>query len=133
MSVLFISGCCAGVDCSNYGGSIELRLLKNGAAAIGSSGPLTDPHAITFYPDGFEFLTQPILFFADTQSISLLLDADDNYILVLDEYGIDTVTVTPERVGKGSCGCNEYRITSVVYDGEVICTDVCDEVIDVEI
>ena len=131
---LFLISCnnCRLVDCEGNGGTIQLRLLRNGQNVLyGPDAFIVKDSVRSFVITSFDL--ERNVHFSDTFQ-SLFLYVEDSFPVVLELNGMrnDTFSVTTEISGMDEC-CTGYQLTSVLHNGEVICTGICEEVIDLEI
>lgn len=132
--LLSLSGCCNLADCDEPFGYVKLRLLKDGQNVLFGPDALITRDSLRHYTlSGLSEFEEYIDYWDSLELFGIYIDENHPSILQIGTIRTDTFSITTEAGPKGHCGCMGYEVTSVLRNGEVICTGVCEEVIEVEI
>lgn len=134
--IIFISlsSCCGLTDCKENDGYLRLRLMRNGINAVYGPGAIIPQDSIKHFYLSAPYIDNYIDFMDTFQSVGILVSAHNPSILEIGQIRTDTFSITTETIpASGLCDCDEYRVTSILRNGQVICTGDCEEVIDIEI
>lgn len=131
--LLTISGCCLSVDCDYGSGPIQLRLVRDGKNALyGPDAFLTKDDLKHMKMVGTDLVEDYIAFDDSLQTIELYVFLETPSLLQIENFATDTISITSDLHSKEEC-CDEYHITSVLNNGNVICEGLCQGAIDLEI
>jgi hypothetical protein len=120
------------VRCETNSGTITIRLLRNGVNAIYGADAFIEKDSIYYYNEAIPGYQWDVRFFDSLEIISIDIYEARPAILFLDGIAKDTFSLTTRIRSVGEC-CVGYEVTSVSHNGQIICTGVCDEIIEVEI
>ena len=121
------AGCCKKADCYEQLDFIQLRLMKDGENAVGGVNALIDRDRIQYYPLDNQFRGYPVIYEKELNLFSLVLVAETDYLLVLDDYTTDTISMEGFQGEEGVCGCFNFIVTKVIYNDDVVCNNVCEQ------
>lgn len=131
--LITLTACCLAYECDYGSGDLTFRLMRDGKNALyGPDAFLTkaDVHQIFLHgpmnEEGY------IVFDDSLQTIEFYASTEQNAILQIENITSDTISITSELVSKQRC-CDEYQITGVLRNGEVICEGLCEGIIEIEI
>ena len=123
---------CNTADCDGAGGIVRLQLMRDGKNILyGPDAIITKDQLVVFslIPNLYEGY---LSFHDSTQTVSFYIEPHAPAVLEINGIRADTFTLTSEVTSMGEC-CNGYGVTSVSHNGQVICTQTCDEILQVEI
>ena len=131
--LLAISGCCLSVDCDYGSGPIQLRLVRDGKNALyGPDAFLTKDDLKHMKMVGTDLVEDYIAFNDSLQTIELYVFLETPSLLQIENITTDTISITTDLHSKKGC-CDEYLITSVLNNGNIICEGLCQEAIALEL
>lgn len=122
-----LAGCCKKADCYEQLDFIQFQLLKDGVNAVGGVNALINRDHIHYYPLDNHFTGSPVLYVKELHLFSLVLLAEKDYLLILDDYTTDTISIEGMQGEEGVCGCFNFIVTKVIYNNEVVCNYFCEE------
>ena len=121
---------CSRVQCEGKSGNIELHLMNNGKNAL--FGPDAFIHKDSVRIADFFTVTRPVSY---STRETFFLNLKEGFRAIVDIGSIrkDTFEITMRLVSIGEC-CKGYDVTSVLINGDVICSEFCEDVVlDIEI
>ena len=128
---LLWNGCCE--TCEPDYRIVQLRLMRNGVNAVFGDNAILERDDIRTYNQSFHETERRVIYKEDDQAIWITVDQDFPLILEMGIINQDTFSITLEPMIIEEC-CTYYRTSSVIMNGEVICTvGECDEVFEIEI
>lgn len=122
---------CNKVYCQINVAHFRFKLLKNGEDVVFGPNPLIDRDSIRAYALS---IPQTERFVGRSDSLQFLSLYLGSAPIVLELNGMprDTFSYTSAVVDVGEC-CPVYEVRSITRNGEVICTGLCEEIIELEI
>lgn len=137
-SMLFIHLSCSNcqrIRCSGEGGYVNVRLLRDGKNAVFGPDAFIDHDSLRLYSPinyrDYPDFNYSITFDDSTQSIMVYLTTTLPQILTFPGSS-DTLTSSSIITHMGEC-CATYKLSSVQWNGQEICTDDCGNVLEIEI
>ena len=134
MLLVHLSCKCGGrVDCIDNGDYFGIRLVRDGKNAVFGPDAFIDPEGIRLFTPfpGYPDFDYPILLIDSTQSISMYL-TPGNFQILSFPGSSDTLTSTTIVTHMSEC-CATYKVATVQWNGQEICTNDCGEVFEIEI
>ena len=125
---------CHRIRCEGHNDILQIRLIHNGENAVFGPDAFIERDSIKFYmPLGLDYpdYNYPIDFIDSTQSLNLSLKAGGIQILAF-PGSMDTLVGNYNVYHNDEC-CPSYGLTAVLLNGESICTEDCNEVIEIGI
>ncbi len=119
------------VDCVGNGDYARIRLVRNGMNAIFGPDAFIDRDSIRILHPDHNLPTYVVIYVDSTQSLTLYLTPYQPLILA-SPGRMDTLTCTTEVTDMND-GCKSYKLSSVQWNGQEICTDECGHLIEIEI
>ena len=124
---------CSNVNCEErFVESVELRLLQNQVNALYGPGAFLTPGSLRIYEVDSPEDDLTVEFRQQNESIRLSIQEGDPVVLEVNNISVDTFSVIAVWFGRDDC-CSFYRLNNVLRNGVVICSDLCNDPIDVEI
>ena len=130
--LLQISCNCEEVDCGPYS-LLKLKLLKDGQNAVFDPNPFISMDSISFSIDDHFVEPGIIAFNGITETINIYMDGGQKYVMDIKGIRTDTITGTFIVTGLAECGCNSYQLSKVTMNGQIICVDGCNDIIEVQL
>ena len=124
---------CNKVECKLNSAYVELRLLRDGKNAIFGPDAFISRDSIKYSnldPDGSK--AYPVTFNDSTQTIKLFIEDIYEYKLELGSIRTDTIEGITSIIDYDKC-CATYELKYVYINGEIVCFDDCEEVVEVGI
>ncbi len=120
-------------DCVENGGYIKLKLIKNGHNALFGPDANINRDSIQLFMQNNNGYEEFISFNDSTKTIDLFIGNQLKYVLRIDNIRTDTIIGSTVVSGTGQCGCSSYQFSNVKMNGQIICQDGCDEIIEVQL
>ena len=118
-------------DCPPHGGQVNIKYTQNGQNAVFGANAIVDGDSISFI--NMENPEKPAYFWLvdSSESIRIFLLSSNIYLLHLGDSHTDTFQMTDYFQPLGEC-CSITIAEEVKMNGELVCDEDCDEVIEVE-
>ena len=125
---------CSQVNCASPGGTLRFRVLKDGKNALFGDTSAINHDSVRLYVTITDTSSYDIPIKYDTlsETIGLNMDQDVEYILRIDTLRNDTFKVFTVPAGMDDC-CELYHLNSASKNGQFLCGDGCNDVIDVHL
>lgn len=123
---------CNNVNCGPRGGAVAIRYLHNEQNAFFGDHAILTSDSITFYNLDHHQNDSDFAFVDSIKSIVIYLHTMDMYALHLGKKRVDTFQMTEDFQPRGRC-CPVTIPTKVMRNGEVLCEEFCEDVIEVEL
>lgn len=136
-SILLLQSACI-CECKENGGYIKLKLLKDGQNALFGPGATINKDSIRFYLTDLggqydHYYDHYISFDDSTKTMQVFILDQRAYVLKIENFRTDTIIGNSVVTSTGQCGCSSYQLTQVTMNGQVICQDGCEEIIEVQL
>ena len=128
--ILTINSCCFTVACDLTEPSLQLRIMRDGKNALFGLDAFIPVDSVRL------FILEPLgpyygSYISDSEEILHFIVYDGQYLLEIPGILADTFTVNTVKDTKGCC--NSVHVVEVKRNGEVICADDCEMVLEIEI
>ena len=130
--VLLIQASCI-CDCKENGDYIKLKLVKDGHNALFGPDASINRDSIRFFAQNNLGYDEFISYNDSTKTMDLFVVDQLDYILKIDNIRIDTFIGTTIVTSTGQCGCSSYQFLNVKMNGQIICQNGCDEIIELQL
>ncbi|MEP6795301.1 MAG: hypothetical protein ABJB16_13310 [Saprospiraceae bacterium] len=132
-SILLLQTSCI-CDCRENGGFIKLKLLKDGQNALFGPEASINRDSIKFYLSNLNDPYDQFISYNDsTKTMDVFIGDTRTYILKIDNVRTDTIVGNTVVTGTGQCGCSSFQLIKVTMNGQVLCQDGCEEIIEVQL
>ena len=128
-------GCCRIDECEEPTGYFKIRLMRDGKNALyGPDAILTKSSIHLTTVNSLPGQEDYIAFNDAAETIEFSVHEYTSSFLKLSSIRTDTFTITTDFIDTNkSCSCVDYMVTTVSRNGVVLCTGLCEDVIDIEI
>jgi hypothetical protein len=107
--------------------------MKDGHNALFGLNASINRDSIRFFTQDNPGYDEFISFNDSTKTMDLFVVNQVDYLLKIENIRIDTIIGTTIVTSTGQCGCSSYQFSNVKINGQVICQDGCDEIIEVQL
>jgi hypothetical protein len=129
-SILLSQSSCI-IDCVENGGYIQLELIKDGHNALYGPDAIINRDSIRLSDiNGFDEI---ISYDDSTKTIEMFIFDTKEYILKIGNNSSDTIIGNTVVTSTGRGGCSSYQLAKVTINGQVVCHDGCEEIIEVQL
>jgi hypothetical protein len=126
------TACCNRADCAHNEALIYLRFLRNGVSAIYGPNAFVHPDSLTLTICQNECYPNTIAYVEESDIVPISVRPGYLNLLTIPGIRTDTFTCKTRIASVGEC-CTGYEVLEVRRNGIIICTSMCNEIIDIEI
>lgn len=131
LAVILLQSSCV-CDCRENGDYIKLKLLKDGHNALFGPDASINRDSIRLFV--FDISVDNYISFNDSsKTLDLFIGDSQEFVLKLGDFRTDTIIGQTVVVSTGACGCSDYKFSKVTFNGQIICQDGCNEIVDIQL
>jgi hypothetical protein len=133
VSTGYISCKCHLVDCEGAAKLIKVRLTDEGQNALFGSQATLHRDSIRFFNLDELGYDEFISYNDSTETMDLFIEDGVEYILKVENIRTDTMNGSFVVTEMGECECETYQLSELKINGQRICMDGCNEIIELQL
>ncbi len=123
---------CYKADCVRTLDVVKIKWIKDGKNVLFGPDATFDRDSVRLYISDLQDHDYNISYNEITQTMDLGLLAGPKYILNFKNIRTDTFVVTNIVISMTDC-CKQYKLSNATMNGQIICQDGCDDIIEIQL